>query len=37
MALNQMATMGRSVGLADHDVGMEFWVSIIKNNVPHQG
>jgi len=32
-----MATMGRAIGLAKYDVGMEFWISIIKNNVPYEG
>ncbi len=36
MPFYQMAAMGRSVGLADHDVNMEFWIPIIKNNVPHK-
>ena len=37
MPFDQMAAMGRPVGLADYDVGMEFRISIIKNNVPHEG
>ena len=34
---HQMAAMGGSIGLADDDVGMESWISIIKNNVPDEG
>ncbi len=37
MPYHQMAAMGRSIGLADDDVGMESWISVIKNNIPHHG
>jgi hypothetical protein len=37
MRFEQMATMGRSIGLANHDVSMEFWISIIEDDVPHEG